>query len=81
MMKASEYFKSSIEEMEKSVGDGYLRGDWIILDHTLINCPFYGDIESANDAVEYYKNKGWYDAVFLLETDYTDEFKYAVIAY
>ena len=80
-MKASEYFNIPVSELQADKGDGYMRGDCVILDHTLINSPFYNVLSMAEEAAEYYKGKGWYSTVLIIETDYANDSNYAVIAF
>lgn len=81
MMKASEYFNIPVEELRADRGDFFLRGDCVILDHTLVNCPFYSDLSLAEERAEYYRNTGYYTTVLLIETDYSSDYNYAVIAF
>ena len=81
MMKASEYFNIPVDELRADRGDNFLRGDCVILDHTLVNCPFYGDQRLAEEATEYYRKSGYYTTVLLIETDYSSDYNYAVIAF
>lgn len=80
MMKASEYFNIPVEELRVDRGDNYQRGDCVILDHTLVNCPFYSDLSFAEEAAAHYRKSGCYTTVLLLETDYSSDYNYAVIA-
>lgn len=81
MMKASEYFNIPVEELRVDRGHNYQRGDCVILDHTLVNCPFYSDLSLAEESAEYYRNTGYYTTVLLIETDYSNEYNYAIIAF
>lgn len=81
MMKASEYFNIPVEELRADRGDFFQRGDCVILDHTLVNCPFYSDLSLAEEATEHYRKSGYYTTVLLIETDYSSDYNYAVIAF
>ena len=81
MMKASEYFNIPVSELSVMGKSGYYKGDCVILDHTLDNYPFYNDLNAAKKTVEYYKSKGWYNTVLIIETDYADDYKYAILTY
>lgn len=81
MMKASEYFNIPVDELRADRGDNFLRGDCVILDHTLINCPFYSDLSFAEESAKYYRHTGYYTTVLLIETDYSSDYNYAVIAF
>lgn len=81
MMKASEYFNIPVKELQVDRGDNYLRGDCVILDHSLVNCPFYRNLSLAEENAEYYRNTGYYTTVLLIETDYSSDYNYAVIAF
>lgn len=81
MMKASEYFNIPVKELQLGRGHGYQRGDCVVLDKTLINCPFYSDLDLAEEAAEYYRKTGYYTTVLLIETDYSSDYDYAVIAF
>ena len=77
---ASEYFGISRDELAKDAGNGYKRGDNVILDHTLINCPFCGTLERALESVEWYNEHGYYAELEIVATDYTDEYQFAILA-
>ena len=81
MMKASEYFNIPVDELRVDRGDNYQRGDCMILDKTLISTPFYSDLLRAAEDAEYYRKTGWYTTVLLIETDYSSDYDYAVIAF
>lgn len=81
MMKASEYFNIPVEELRADRGNNYQRGDCVILDKTLVNCPFYGDRLFAEEAAAHYRKSGYYTTVLLIETDYSSDYNYAVIAF
>lgn len=81
MMKASEYFNIPVDELRSDRGNNYQRGDCVILDYTLVNCPFYGDRRLAEEAASHYRKSGYYTTVLLIETDYSSDYNYAVIAF
>lgn len=81
MMKSSEYFNIPVKELQVDRGNSFLRGDCVILDKTLVNCPFYSDLSLAEETAEHYRKSGYYTTVLLIETDYSSDYNYAVIAF
>lgn len=80
-MTTSEYVNVPVWILKEDAGDGYLQGDLMILDRTAINCPFFSDLDRATESLQWHKEHGDFSTLFLIETEYSNDSRYALIAY
>lgn len=58
-VSTAEYFRLSNEELFQDRGNGYTKEDCMILDHTVINCPFCDSLLYALEMADEYQKQGY----------------------